>query len=91
MHRREFLGAAAATAALAVVPPLPAAAPGRKLRKAIMYSTIGMKGSVLERFTAMKAAGFEGVEPLGAMNREEVVAAFQATGLGAASVCCHIH
>ena len=91
MHRREFLGAAAATAALAVVPPLPAAAPVRKLRKAIMYSTIGVKGSVLERFTAMKAAGFEGIEPLGAMNREEVVAAFKDTGLGAASVCCHIH
>ena len=69
MHRRKFLGAAAATAALAVVPPLPAAAPARKLRKAIMYSTIGVKGSVLERFTAMKAAGFEGIEPLGAMNR----------------------
>jgi hexulose-6-phosphate isomerase len=91
MHRREFLGGAAATAALAVVPPLPAATPARKLRKAIMYSTIGVKGSVLERFTAMKAAGFEGIEPLGAMNREEVVAAFKATGLGAASVCCHIH
>jgi len=91
MHRREFLGAAAATAALAVVPPLPAATPARRLRKAIMYSTIGVKGSVLERFTAMKAAGFQGIEPLGAMNREEVVAAFKATGLGAASVCCHIH
>jgi len=28
-----------------------------------------VKGSVLERCTAMKAACFEGIEPLGAMNR----------------------
>jgi len=56
-----------------------------------MYSTIGVKGSVLEKFKAMKAAGFEGVEPMGAMNREEVLAAFKETGLQAASVCDHIH
>lgn len=56
-----------------------------------MYSTIGVKGTTLEKFKAMKAAGFEGVEPMGAMNREEVLAAFKETGLKAASVCCHIH
>ena len=37
-----------------------------------MYSTIGVKGSVLEKFRVMKEAGFEGVEPMGGMNREEV-------------------
>jgi L-ribulose-5-phosphate 3-epimerase len=63
----------------------------RALRKAIMYSTIGVKGTVLEKFRAMKAAGFDGVEPMGAMNREEVLAALKATGLQAASVCDHIH
>jgi hexulose-6-phosphate isomerase len=56
-----------------------------------MYSTIGMKGSALDKFRAMKEAGFEGVEPMGGMNRDEVLAAFQATGLHAASVCCHTH
>ena len=56
-----------------------------------MYSTIGVKGSVLEKFRAMKEAGFEGVEPMGAMNRDEVIAAFKETGLKAASVCDHIH
>jgi len=56
-----------------------------------MYSTIGVKGSVLEKFKTMKAAGFEGVEPLGAMNRDEVIAALKETGLEAASVCDHIH
>src|SRR5437763_12837410 len=89
MNRRSFLrltasGVAATAFSLS-------AAPDRKLRKAIMYSTIGVKGSVLEKFRVMKAAGFEGVEPMGAMNRDEVLAAFKETGLQAASVCDHIH
>src|SRR6186997_2528892 len=69
MNRRLFLkvatgGVAAAAAAVAPAAALAAAAsaskPKRKLRKAIMYSTIGVKGSVLEKFRAMKEAGFEG-------------------------------
>ena len=92
MNRRFFLkvtaGAAATTAFL---PHLLAAAPKRNLRKAIMYSTIGVKGTVLEKFRVMKDAGFDGVEPMGGMNRDEVLAAFKATGLQAASVCCHTH
>jgi L-ribulose-5-phosphate 3-epimerase len=92
MKRRTFLQlTASAAAAAALVPPLPAAAKKRNLRKAIMYSTIGVKGTVLEKFKAMKAAGFEGVEPMGAMNRDEVIAALKETGLKAASVCDHIH
>jgi L-ribulose-5-phosphate 3-epimerase len=91
MNRRAFLKTtASAWAALAFV-PASHAAPKRDLRKAIMYSTIGVKGSVLDKFKAMKAAGFEGVEPLGAMNRDEVIAALKETGLKAASVCDHIH
>jgi hexulose-6-phosphate isomerase len=92
MNRRSFLKVTAAVTATAAFLPSPcSAAPKRKLRKAIMYSTIGMKGSVLDKFRAMKEAGFEGVEPMGGMNRDEVLAAFQATGLHAASVCCHTH
>ena len=83
----DHRGAAAAAAFL----PSAHAAPKRKLRKAIMYSTIGVKGSVLEKFRVMKEAGFEGVEPMGGMNRDEVLAAFKETGLQAASVCCHTH
>ena len=71
--------------------PSVSAAPNRKLRKAIMHSTIGVKGSVLEKYRVMKEAGFEGVEPMGGMNREEVLAALKETGLQAASVCCHTH
>jgi hexulose-6-phosphate isomerase len=92
MNRRLFLKiTAGAWTAAAFVPNAYSAAPRRKLRKAIMYSTIGVKGRVLEKFRVMKEAGFEGVEPMGGMNRDEVLAAFKATGLQAASVCCHTH
>ena len=85
MNRRSFLKVTAGAAATAAfLPQGLAAAPKRNLRNAIMYSTIGMKGIVLEKFRAMKEAGFEGVEPLGGMDRDEVLAAFQATGLRAA-------
>jgi hypothetical protein len=67
MNRRAFLKTTASAAAAAAFVPASHAAPKRDLRKAIMYSTIGVKGSVLDKFKAMKA-GFEGVEPLGAMN-----------------------
>ena len=63
----------------------------RPIKKAIMYGTIGFKGSVLEKFKAVKDAGFEGVEPMSHMNQDEVVKAFDETGLKAASVCCNTH
>ena len=63
----------------------------RDVKKAIMYATIGFKGSVLEKFQAAKVAGFEGVEPMSHMPQDEVLAAFAATGLKAASVCCNTH
>src|SRR5436190_22210043 len=91
MNRRSFLKITAASAAAEAVLPSASAALKRNLRKAIMYSTIGVKGSVLEKFRVMKEAGFEGVEPMGGMNRDEVLAAFKETGLKAASVCDHIH
>src|SRR5687767_7155031 len=92
MNRRSFLKVTAGAAATAAfLPHGQTAAPRRNLRKAIMYSTIGMKGTVLEKFRAMKDAGFEGVEPMGGMDRDDVLAAFKATGLRAASVCCHTH
>jgi L-ribulose-5-phosphate 3-epimerase len=91
MNRRSFLKVTSTAAAAAAFIPAAQAATKRNLRKAIMYSTIGVKGSVLEKFKAMKEAGFEGVEPMGAMNRDEVIAALKETGLKAASVCDHIH
>jgi L-ribulose-5-phosphate 3-epimerase len=91
MNRRLFLRITVGGAAAAAFLPPASAASRRKLRKAIMHSTIGVKGSVLEKYRVMKEAGFEGVEPMGGMNRDEVLAALKETGLEAASVCCHTH
>lgn len=95
--RRDFLKASglavAATAILPATLSAAAASSGQKraIRKAIMWSTIAFKGSILEKMQAVKAAGFEGVEPMGGMDRDEVKKALDATGLKAASVCCHTH
>ncbi len=98
--RREFLARTAAAAAATVLAPASAApanaigdAPPQKhrLRKAVMFGTVGVPGSVLEKFRAVKDAGFDGVEPNGGMNQDEVVRALEETGLEAASVCCHTH
>jgi hexulose-6-phosphate isomerase len=95
MNRRLFLrstvvGFASTAFAPAAFNAL-AAPRKRALRKAIMHSTIGIKGTVLEKYRAVKAAGFAGVEPMGGLDRDEVLAALRETGLKAASVCCHTH
>jgi len=95
-NRRDFLklGAGLAAAALpAACGPAAAkvAAKKRDIHKAVMYGTIGFPGSVLEKLQALKAAGFEGVEPMSHMDQDEVLKALDATGLKAASVCCSTH
>src|SRR6266508_75420 len=56
-----------------------------------MESTIGLQGSLVEKYKALKAAGFEGVEPMSHMNQDDVVKALEESGLKAASVCCSTH
>ncbi len=92
VSRRQFVHTLATTAAVAGLAPA-ALADGkqREIKKAIMWGTVGVKGSVLEKMKLVKEAGFVGVEPNGGMNREEVMAALKETGLKAASVCCHTH
>lgn len=63
----------------------------RGLRKAIMYETIKLDGPVLTKFQAVKAAGFDGVEPSSHMHQTEVLEALHSSGLAAASVCCSTH
>lgn len=95
LSRRRFIGTTLAGAAISTVSPwvFSAAPPAarRPIRKAIMYATIGYKGTVMEKFVALKEAGFEGVEPMSHMKQDEVMAALDATGLKAASVCCATH
>jgi hexulose-6-phosphate isomerase len=93
-NRRDFLrlgAGAAAAAALARFAAADEPPKKRKLRKAMMYATIGFPGSVMEKFKAVRAAGFDGVEPMSHMDQEEVLKAFDETGLKPASVCCNTH
>jgi hexulose-6-phosphate isomerase len=97
MPRRRFLHltgtALAAAGALPGALAAEDASPRKKrsIKKAIMGGTIGLKGSLLEKYQAIKAAGFEGVEPMSHMDTKEVVAALDSSGLKAASVCCSTH
>src|SRR6266498_535480 len=98
--RRGFLKFSAAVGALTALRPLtleaaesvsPAPARKRNIKKAIMGATIGLKGSLGEKYQTLKDAGFEGVEPMSHMKQDEVVEALEKSGLKAASVCCSTH
>lgn len=97
--RREFLKTTGATLALAALgSPLLAAgaqpsagAAKRRIKKAIMWGTIGVKGSVAEKMQAAKQAGFDGVEMMSHMNVDEVLKARDSVGLQIPSVCCSHH
>ena len=94
MNRRSFLQLSATAATLTAAAPLAFAedAPKKRtLKKGIMYGTVGVPGSVLEKFKAVKEAGFAGVEPNSHMDQDEVLRARDATGLEIASVCCGTH
>ena len=92
MQRREFLKKGAGALALAVLAPssitaAESAPAKRPIRKAIMWGTVGVKGSVAEKMKAVKEAGFEGVEMDSHMNQDEVVRARDEAGLIIPSVC----
>jgi L-ribulose-5-phosphate 3-epimerase len=91
MNRRDFLQSAGTLAAVASLTSPTARPATRTIRKGIMYETIRMPGSVAEKFQAVKAAGFEGVEPMSHMNQAEVQDALKSSGLSPASVCCATH
>jgi L-ribulose-5-phosphate 3-epimerase len=99
MNRREFLKHSAAAVAMAAVAShtfaaeeaKPAAAPKRAIKKGIMWGTLSIKGSVLEKMQAAKEAGFEGVEMNSHMDQQEVLAARDKTGLVIPSVCGTVH
>jgi len=96
MTRRDFFqlvtaisaaGAALSYRSLAA----PAAEPRkRKIKKGFWYAA-APGNSPLEKFKAIKDAGFEGVEPPSHLNREEVLRARDETGLAIPSVSCGQH
>jgi L-ribulose-5-phosphate 3-epimerase len=98
MRRREFLQTSASVLALAAlarttlaVDEKPATTPKRAIKKGIMWGTVGVKGSVLEKMKAIKEAGFEGTELMSHMDQDEVLRARDATGRAIPSVCGRDH
>jgi hexulose-6-phosphate isomerase len=99
MKRRDFLKVGAGALALAVSAPgaRPAGpqegspAPKRHLKKGIMWGTIDLKGSVLDKMKAVKDAGFDGTEMMSHMDQDEVLRARDQAGLVIPSVCGSLH
>jgi L-ribulose-5-phosphate 3-epimerase len=92
--RRDFLRTTGLTFTLAAMTPrllaaekAEAALRKRPNLKAIMWDTIPVKGAIMERMKAVKAAGFEAVEMASHLDQAEVLAALKETGLFAVSVC----
>src|SRR6266404_4034509 len=97
MNRRDFLATGGSLLALSTLAPAvlraqekPPAAK-RSIKKGIMWATVGIKGSVLEKMQAIKEASFDGVEMMSHMDQEEVLKARDQTGLLIPSVCGRDH
>jgi len=94
--RRDFLKTSTATLALAALAPATLAADektpaSRMFKKAIMWGTVGVKGTTLEKMKAVKAAGFDGAEMNSHMDQDEVLRARDEVGLEIPSVCGKLH
>ncbi len=96
MERREFTrNTIAASFGLMAAPHIglakTAKSTARSIKKGIMWGNIGFGTTILEKFQAAKAAGFDGVEVMSPLNREEVLKAKELTGLIIPSVCGSLH
>jgi L-ribulose-5-phosphate 3-epimerase len=94
MNRRNFVKSSVLASALIGTLPLSASAgtaSSRSIKKGIMWATIGVGDTIAEKFNAVKQAGFDGVEPMSHLNRDEVLRARDATGLKIPSVCGALH
>lgn len=63
----------------------------RQLKRGIMWGSIGVGSTILEKFKYARDAGFEGVEVMSHLDRAEVLKASEVTGLPVASVCGELH
>jgi L-ribulose-5-phosphate 3-epimerase len=96
MNRRQFSKSALVASAFISSASMPGISgilyPSvRSLKKGIMWGGIGVGKTIMEKFQAAKDAGFDGVEPMSHLDRKEVLAARDATGLAIPSVCGELH
>ena len=96
MNRRQFTKNALLASAVVSSGPLTgwSESPNvvsRKIKKGVMWGSIGFGNTIAEKFTNAKNAGFDGVEVNSHLNRDEVLKAREATGLPIPSVCDALH
>jgi hexulose-6-phosphate isomerase len=94
--RRGFLKTGGVALAAALVAPAgaeesTAPAPRRSIKKGIMWGSVSSQASIRDRFKMIKDAGFAGTEIDSGLNRAEVLAARDASGLEIPSVVCATH
>jgi L-ribulose-5-phosphate 3-epimerase len=92
MNRRQFAKNTLMASAAVSMASLPGfseimTTPSRNLKKGIMWGNIGFGQTIMDKFLAAKSAGFDGVEVMSNLNRDEVLKARDATGLIIPSVC----
>ncbi|MBE3141046.1 MAG: sugar phosphate isomerase/epimerase, partial [Thermoplasmata archaeon] len=96
MNRRQFTKNTLMASAMVSAATLPGfsafiSPATRSLRRGIMWGSIGVGETILEKFQLAKQAGFEGIEPMSHLDRNEVLKARDATGLSIPSVCGSLH
>jgi hexulose-6-phosphate isomerase len=94
IHRRAFLRTSLAGASVFASHPL-FATEGKKpkLKKAVKYAMIDIKGSIKDKFELVKSLGFLGVEfdSPSSINRDEALKAQEATGIKIHGVIDSVH
>ena len=90
IDRRELLAAAGVAF---VAPRSFRRGAARKLRKSLMFGMVEGKGTLLEKFTMLRDAGFEGVEldSPSSLNLEEVLEAMAKTGIEVSGMVDSVH
>jgi L-ribulose-5-phosphate 3-epimerase len=96
MKRRQFAKSALMASAMMSATsltgfPNPLIQSSRTLKKGIMWGSIGVGKTIQEKFEAAKQAGFDGIELMSHLDRNEVLKARDATGMPIPSVCGALH
>lgn len=96
MNRREFAKNTVMASAVIAAGTLPGISDvlqpaARNLKKGVMWGSIGMGKTIMEKFKFAKDAGFDGVEAMSHLNRADVLKAMEVTGLPVTSVCGELH
>lgn len=96
MNRRQFTRSSLLATAYMSAASLPGfagikPAPGREIKKGIMWGSNGVGKTIPEKFQTARIAGFDGIEANSHLDRNEVLKAMDATGLPVPSVCGAMH